>query len=62
MRIVCGVAMDKAGIVVDDLAVAIDSFASSASISKGAPRSKENGPNVSLHRAISAWRLAAQSC
>jgi hypothetical protein len=33
------------------------SFASSASISKGGPRSKENGPDVSLHWAISATRL-----
>ena len=49
--------MDNVGIVVDDLAATVDFFASSVSSSKGGPRSKENGPDVSLDWAISASRL-----
>ena len=48
--------MDNVGIVVDDLRRRLISFASSASSSKGGPRSKENGPDVSLDWAISASR------
>jgi len=49
--------MDNVGIVVDDLAGTVDFFATSASSSKGGPRSKENGPGVSLDWAISASKL-----
>jgi hypothetical protein len=49
--------MDNVGIVVEDLGGTIDSFANSASSSKGRPRSKENGPDVSLDWAISVSRL-----
>ena len=49
--------MDNVGIIVDDLATRLISFASSASSSKGEARSKENGPAVSPDWAISASKL-----
>jgi hypothetical protein len=49
--------MDNVGIVVEDLGGTIDFFREVGSSSKGGPRSKENGPDVSLDWAISASRL-----
>ena len=48
--------MDNVGIVVDDLGGTIDFFRE-LGLSKVGPRSKENGPDVSLDWAISASRL-----
>ena len=49
--------MDNVGIVVDDLAATIDFFREIGLELEGRPRSKENGPGVSLDSAISASRL-----
>jgi hypothetical protein len=49
--------MDNLGIVVEDLGGAIDFYRELGLSSKGGPRSKENGPDVSLDWAISASRL-----
>jgi catechol 2,3-dioxygenase-like lactoylglutathione lyase family enzyme len=50
--------MDNVGIVVDDLGGTIDFFRElGLELEKGGPRSKENGPDVSLDLPISASRL-----
>ena len=49
--------MDNVGIVVDDLEATIDFFRELGLDLEGRPRSKENGPDVSLDWAISASRL-----
>ena len=49
--------MDNVGIVVDDLEATIAFFRELGLDLEGRPRSKENGPDVSLDWAISASRL-----
>ena len=49
--------MDNVGIVVDDLAATIDFFRELGLDLEGGPRSKENGPDVSLDWAINASKL-----
>jgi catechol 2,3-dioxygenase-like lactoylglutathione lyase family enzyme len=49
--------IDNVGIVVDDLGGTIDFFRELGLELEGGPRSKENGPDVSLDLPISASRL-----